>query len=440
MSSATVSPELINLLKQLDLNVDAMEPFKREELVDALNCMNVNVKANTKLPMKSLEHLLGLSLEAAQRVPRLLKDGTPLDPSGLGPWQGRDLIDAVNIGNLHEAFQNARRGSRDVELYKDVFMDLRQTVMAVGKGCDDGRTCFVIQPRDEKEQEAAINLRVVSTHVLSEKTPIIVVLYRIITLSNAQEGFQWLEKRHVQCEIVNTFCTPAEQKLVKLLLQRNSKLISPDFKPSRLSGEDNFSVSCVLPIGPLDFADVARLNADELKGCIVCGKQTLKECSRCRSAKYCGPECQKSHWREHKPVCRSIEGGEWRRFIMAPAPADAKPGMRVVTLNRFSSPGDTDPSSTAEVGDSPGPNIHGDRPFIAKIQKGNPIQCMLVYDQQRSFQGFIPRGGQEMEYGELMEQMKTGWNGIKVYRWAKRAADKELMVCLNRGPSEFPPW
>ncbi|KAK1985055.1 hypothetical protein LZ30DRAFT_402207 [Colletotrichum cereale] len=44
--------------------------------------------------------------------------------------------------------------------------------------------------------------------------------------------------------------------------------------------------------------------------CFHCGKvradlgKTLKECGRCRGAWYCGLDCQKAHWKLHKPFCK----------------------------------------------------------------------------------------------------------------------------------------
>ena len=40
--------------------------------------------------------------------------------------------------------------------------------------------------------------------------------------------------------------------------------------------------------------------------CVKCGKDgATKRCARCRSAKYCSVECQKSHWSEHKKNCQA---------------------------------------------------------------------------------------------------------------------------------------
>ena len=38
--------------------------------------------------------------------------------------------------------------------------------------------------------------------------------------------------------------------------------------------------------------------------CVVCGARASSRCSRCKRQKYCGKQCQQSHWPHHKPVCK----------------------------------------------------------------------------------------------------------------------------------------
>ena len=42
--------------------------------------------------------------------------------------------------------------------------------------------------------------------------------------------------------------------------------------------------------------------------CAYCGKQgvSLKRCKRCMAAFYCGPECQKAGWQQHKKACQPV--------------------------------------------------------------------------------------------------------------------------------------
>ncbi|KAJ6521915.1 hypothetical protein DFH09DRAFT_212165 [Mycena vulgaris] len=49
--------------------------------------------------------------------------------------------------------------------------------------------------------------------------------------------------------------------------------------------------------------------------CAYCGITELpprSKCSRCLSAHYCSPECQKAHWKDHKEDCRSAGIGAQR--------------------------------------------------------------------------------------------------------------------------------
>ena len=42
--------------------------------------------------------------------------------------------------------------------------------------------------------------------------------------------------------------------------------------------------------------------------CDYCGQySTTKKCSGCKEARYCTPACQKSHWPDHKLLCRQIQ-------------------------------------------------------------------------------------------------------------------------------------
>ena len=47
--------------------------------------------------------------------------------------------------------------------------------------------------------------------------------------------------------------------------------------------------------------------------CCVCGSsEGVKQCSRCKSAKYCSQKCQAEHWSSHSVICTSIRELEHR--------------------------------------------------------------------------------------------------------------------------------
>ena len=41
--------------------------------------------------------------------------------------------------------------------------------------------------------------------------------------------------------------------------------------------------------------------------CFQCGKHGYKmsKCSQCAQAHYCNADCQRNHWKQHKPVCQA---------------------------------------------------------------------------------------------------------------------------------------
>ena len=46
-------------------------------------------------------------------------------------------------------------------------------------------------------------------------------------------------------------------------------------------------------------------SSDDAGACAHCERHepTLSSCSRCGLVKYCGRDCQRAHWKEHKPLC-----------------------------------------------------------------------------------------------------------------------------------------
>ncbi len=48
----------------------------------------------------------------------------------------------------------------------------------------------------------------------------------------------------------------------------------------------------------------SNTNTTDVRNCDQCGKANAKsQCSRCKKAYYCGKECQKLAWKDHKKTC-----------------------------------------------------------------------------------------------------------------------------------------
>ena len=124
---------------------------------------------------------------------------------------------------------------------------------------------------------------------VTEDTPAIVLLYRTFTRENVYEGIEWMrEQRDTRGALPQIHATPIEQKLLLKLLKNNASLVPPELEVDRTSTEVNYRLSVLLPIGPLEFEDIASLN--KVVGCSVCGKKEASKCSQCLTVTYCSKE------------------------------------------------------------------------------------------------------------------------------------------------------
>ena len=125
---------------------------------------------------------------------------------------------------------------------------------------------------------------------MDKDTPAIVLLYRYETRASGLRGAQWCQ--HMQHKYgppqggLNIQATPLEQKLLLKLLAMNGKTLLSSYAPAKDAIEQNFRASFLLPLGPLSYQDIGKLNNDP--GCILCGKRAPVRCRQCMSVVYCG--------------------------------------------------------------------------------------------------------------------------------------------------------
>ena len=56
-------------------------------------------------------------------------------------------------------------------------------------------------------------------------------------------------------------------------------------------------------ISPQRKSQISNEGGNDSKCSYCCSQSDLKKCSRCGEAQYCGQDCQKKHWKEHKLIC-----------------------------------------------------------------------------------------------------------------------------------------
>ncbi|KAF9262697.1 hypothetical protein L218DRAFT_929193 [Marasmius fiardii PR-910] len=434
----------------------------REEKLSFLASMGVELSPATRLPEEAVDKKLRGVIDAAQYFSSVI-DQIPVHPASFPMWHSNEdsLLKAVRRGNVAEAQAAFKaHGENPFPLYQNAFMDVRQTLMALGKHLDDGYSEVILQ---DKGEDYAICMRILEVRKVTEGVPLFVIAYGRgahnqplnSTLGWVSDVVARTRNSGTKVGLSNIISTPEEQNLLLTILQVNSKRLAVDYAPVVRPTEKDFMLSFLLPLGPLSQLDIGRLA--NYSGCAVCGRKTVSKCSGCLSAEYCGRDCQKAHWKEHKPMCVSVKGGTWRTVTVATEPfemriASALKGEPLVTayINNYTPlhpsiyKPEKDVSQSGSVATLP-PNIHGDSPFLVKIQcPANPVMrslggSMLIYDRQRSFRAHLSVADDEVAYGEAMKQPEMSTR-FKIYRWAKRVGDLQFSICFDRSPSKDPLW
>ncbi|KAI0649718.1 hypothetical protein C8Q79DRAFT_343079 [Trametes meyenii] len=443
-----------------------MKPLTREEVLNILASMGIELPKGTKLLDTILDKRLHSALDAAQEKERCAEI---LNRTGLPHWplvkadeldsRARPVLDAVKRGNWNEARNNSLSNllggpSTQPDLFTDPFMDLRQTVMSLANVLDQGMLWCTIQ--DPEREQHAINIRILDVYELDERTPAMVILYSHFSRENALEGARWVQDqvqknpKNIGGIGMDIKATLLEQKLLLKLLSINTKLLPHGYTPKRGRYEEKYRATVVLPLGPLGPEAIGKLNNNT--GCDVCGKHSGLRCGQCQSASYCGPTCQKADWPSHKQACRSLKGGRWVKIPFRAAVPGTE-SMQQAVINRYTTMTRAEdiPANSLSSGDSsslvPPPNTQGNKPFLMKIQVGlyGPGRdTMMLYDRQRSFgQVWAVRMDGAATFADLVAEMagpRGGYGGVKMYRWAKRTGDWEFTICVDRQPEIDIKW
>lgn len=88
---------------------------------------------------------------------------------------------------------------------------------------------------------------------------------------------------------------------------------------------------------------------------------------------------------------------------------------------------------------TPQQNIHGDTPFIVKLQhQPGSLVPIMCYDRQRSFTNLISKESDSdtTAFDKIVNAINSCpvFEGQKIYRWAKRVDEWHLSICLDVEP------
>jgi hypothetical protein len=111
-----------------------------------------------------------------------------------------------------------------------------------------------------------------------------------------------------RCLCNEVYCSPACQRADWSNHREHCEMIMDNSRLGLLLTQLEFSDRGQAALRRLHAArsNAARSNAPPASSrrCAVCAKAALKECSRCKSVRYCGRACQKRHWKAgHKKEC-----------------------------------------------------------------------------------------------------------------------------------------
>ncbi|KAF7305392.1 hypothetical protein HMN09_00791500 [Mycena chlorophos] len=389
----------------------------REEILELLRSMGIDLPRKTKLSDTELDKRLSKAVRA-QYLTRVLP-APPLDPSVYLSWfadaSKPKLLKGVRRHNMGEATFFAEGKGNPYALPQNALWESATNVYG-GLG--------MLQ---NKEDTSAIAMMVLEVRQFVHQHD---VLNRI-SPSSININIAWLQEDIDNGRsMVKMHATVKEQELLLRLLKQNSKRLAKSYQPLHRSTESSFTLSFLLPVGPLTAKDHAKYNTNN--GCIVCGEPAKSKCSRCAAS------LNLAGGRPHM----LSESGKYQSSMTLTKYDIVRhhEKKRIYTIN------------TEELDENEPPeNTHGTSPFIVKVQLNSPNargpayqimpdlgvegRTMLIYDQRRTFEVMVWAARDPVVYESVADVVRrTGERGLKTFCWAMRTGDWTLDICVDYLP------
>jgi len=411
---------------------------------------------------------------------KLLASG--LDPTSLPLW-------AKNAqGQVAQSFQQSF-SFREIWNDKpsdDPMYDMRQTLLAIAGSCDEAGPIprFIIQ---DEAKTAAMMIDVLEIRAAEsrdwdgvdekfregledapdkESDPVLVVRYIYNTAASMSRevvesidaSLKAMPPGHPMASIPTIL--PAVNLLHELLKKSTARLDASFVKQAQRTTckWKGWQISVLQPVHKAKVKDTTKSH----ECCLKCGKTNAKMnvCSKCKVAKYCSKDCQKSHWKQHKSTC---------------TPPEAKDGAEVATVNLSVSglpdemlkmAGNTDELYSMNVNNDAGMgsrkvgklNTTGkhdakkDRMFVVKVQVPMSLQgpsgqrdmgtgSMMCYDAKQKLNVHISERNcpDARRLASAIRSRGGHPQGLKAYLNAYVTAENELKI-LYHEMLPMQPW
>ncbi len=212
-------------------------------------------------------------------------------------------------------------------------------------------------------------------------------------------------------------------------------LIPPDLENTLVSAQCRENIR---NRNEVEYAQTQPSNPPKVdKFCSYCRvKGTLKKCTKCYVADYCGRACQKKHWKRHKTMCKSLlEQSGILLTSTERACGSSSKGKNMVGLNFHH-------RRLEEVGPnySEPPPENGER-FIVKVQLGHDLfdstsTHLVVYDRSLAINESFQSAHVQNLIRDLGAICESKYTEKKLFMWAAYTENKVIRLFTN----DFPPY
>ncbi|KAJ7912521.1 hypothetical protein B0H13DRAFT_2007055 [Mycena leptocephala] len=188
----------------------------------------------------------------------------------------------------------------------------------------------------------------------------------------------------------------------------------------------------------------------EVKCCDKCGSSvsSLKNCGRCRIARYCSAECQRNAWPSHKKTCQAFSASN--TVTLKPYYETYGNTVPTAELTRQFMGYPTKPSSWSHnqmrAAHTPKGLDREAKTLVVKVQvpytgnsKIRSTGELLLYTKKRDFACTIRRSDGPDEYDRISQVVRTkGVGGAKAYFAAELESKDKLVVKVSEVLAEQP--